>query len=227
MSVEGSPGGGVSRAAPGPARRPSRRAAVIDAAVTVFAERGFADATIPEIAEAADLAPTGVYYHFATKEELFDSVVRQVYSAVDAVAEQARPYAESGDADTLRATISAVWQWAAAHPDHARILYRSPDATPASRVMRREHEQRHVERAYGYLEEDSSRLVRASAAESHAAAALQVRTLIRVQIAVLAAITAGGSLDGRPVEEVRVELHRLSDRLMFGDAATGPTDPLT
>jgi AcrR family transcriptional regulator len=209
---------GVDRGgAKGPAHRPSKRAAVIDAAVRVFARRGFADASIPEIAEAAELAPTGVYYHFATKDELFDSVVRQVYSAVDAVVEAVRPYGESGGADTLRATISAVWDWAAEHPDQAKILYQQlPDATPASRVMRQEHEQRHVERAYGYLEDGSSQLTRQSAAESHAAATLTVRTLIRVQIATLAAITAGGRLDSRPVGEVRAELELLSSRLVFG-----------
>jgi AcrR family transcriptional regulator len=190
---------------------------VIEAAVRVFAERGFADAGIPEIADAAGLAPTGVYYHFATKDELFDSVVRQVYSAVDAVVEAVRPYDRAGGADTLRATISAVWEWAAEHPDHAKILYQQlPDATPASRVMRQEHEQRHVERAYGYLDENSSQPTRLSAAESHAVATLTVRTLIRVQIATLAAITAGGSLDARPAEETRAELDRLTSRLMFG-----------
>jgi AcrR family transcriptional regulator len=203
--------------AKGPAHRPSKRAAVVEAAIKVFAARGFADASIPEIAEAADLAPTGVYYHFATKDELFDSVVRQVYTAVDAVVEQARPYDVPGGPDTLLATIEAVWGWASTHPDHAKILYQQmPDATPASRVMRQEHEQRHVERAYGYLEESSSELARASAAESHAVATLTVRTLIRFQIATLAAVVPGGALEARSVASVRAELDRVSQRLVYG-----------
>lgn len=207
----------MTETAKGPAHRPSKRTAVIEAAIRVFAARGFADASIPEIADVAQLAPTGVYYHFATKDELFDSVVRQVYSAVDAVVERVRPYGEPGGVDTLRATIEAVWDWASAHPDHAKILYQQmPDATPASRVMRQEHEQRHVERAYGYLEEGSSELARASAAESHAAATLTVRTLIRFQIATLAAVVPGGMLETRSVATVRAELDRVSMWLMFG-----------
>jgi len=208
--------GQATDGAKGPAHRPSKRTGVIEAAIKVFAARGFADASIPEIAEAAELAPTGVYYHFATKDELFDSVVRQVYSAVDAVTEAARPYGETGGPETLLATIRAVWKWAAEHPDHAKILYQAPDATPASRVMRQEHEQRHVERAYGYLDEDSSQLTRSTAAESHAVATLTVRTLIRVQIATMGAITAGGSLESRAVDEVAAELEALTSRLMFG-----------
>jgi AcrR family transcriptional regulator len=200
-----------------PAHRPSKRASVVAAAIRVFAERGFADAGIPEVAAAADLAPTGVYYHFATKDELFDAVIRQVYSEVDAVTELARPYAQAGGPDALRAVISAVWDWAAAHPEQATILYQQmPDATPASRVMRQEHEQRHVERAYAYLDDDSSQPARASAAESHAAATLTVRALIRFEMAALAAISAGGGLATYAAGVVRQEVERVSERLLFG-----------
>ena len=48
-----------------PAHRPSRRDEIVDAAIVVFGQRGFVDTSISDIAEAADVAVTAVYYHFA------------------------------------------------------------------------------------------------------------------------------------------------------------------
>jgi AcrR family transcriptional regulator len=45
------------------------------AALTVFAERGFRGATMPEIAARAGVAPANLYRYYQNKEALFDAVV--------------------------------------------------------------------------------------------------------------------------------------------------------
>ena len=63
---------GLKRAA----HRPSRRREIIDAATVVFAREGYAEANVEDIAQAAGVAPTAIYYHFGGKEELFAQALR-------------------------------------------------------------------------------------------------------------------------------------------------------
>ncbi|WKG03825.1 TetR/AcrR family transcriptional regulator [Mycolicibacterium sp. HK-90] len=50
------------------------RAVLLDAAEEVFAEKGFAPATLDDIARAAGYTKGAIYKHFATKEDLFLAV---------------------------------------------------------------------------------------------------------------------------------------------------------
>jgi AcrR family transcriptional regulator len=50
------------------------RSVLLDAAEEVFAEKGFAPATLDDIARAAGYTKGAIYKHFATKEELFLAV---------------------------------------------------------------------------------------------------------------------------------------------------------
>ena len=68
-----------------PAHRPSRRNDIIDAAIRLFARKGFVDAAISDVADEADVVVTAVYYHFAGKEELFSAAVHRVFESISAV----------------------------------------------------------------------------------------------------------------------------------------------
>ncbi|CAN5525239.1 TetR/AcrR family transcriptional regulator [soil metagenome] len=61
-------------------RRATTRAALIDAARALFAERGFAGTGREEIVERAGVTRGAMYHHFGSKEQLF----RAVYEAVEA-----------------------------------------------------------------------------------------------------------------------------------------------
>ncbi len=50
------------------------RSLLLDAAEDVFAEKGFAPATLDEIASVAGYTKGAIYKHFATKEDLFLAV---------------------------------------------------------------------------------------------------------------------------------------------------------
>ena len=62
-------------------RRDEVRTGVLAAAATVFAQRGFAGATIDEIAAAAGFTKGAVYSNFASKDELFLALMDAEVSA--------------------------------------------------------------------------------------------------------------------------------------------------
>lgn len=58
-------------------RKADRPAEIVEAALAVFAEKGFAAARLDEIARRAGVSKGAVYLYFATKEDLFRAVVGQ------------------------------------------------------------------------------------------------------------------------------------------------------
>ncbi|MFZ4619534.1 MAG: TetR/AcrR family transcriptional regulator [Bacteroidota bacterium] len=65
-----------------------RRKHIIDAARTVFAENGFTETTIEQIAASAEIARATLYKIFPTKEELYLCVVEDVFEGICVVAQQ-------------------------------------------------------------------------------------------------------------------------------------------
>jgi len=59
-------------------RREKTQTAIVKAAKRIFGERGFAAATMDDIAAGARVAKGAVYHHFPTKEALFEAVFEQV-----------------------------------------------------------------------------------------------------------------------------------------------------
>src|SRR3954471_4486804 len=58
-------------------RKADRPGEIVDAALHVFAEKGFAAAKLDEIARRAGVSKGALYLYFETKEELFRAVVQQ------------------------------------------------------------------------------------------------------------------------------------------------------
>jgi AcrR family transcriptional regulator len=58
-------------------RKADRPGEIVEAAMTVFAERGFAAAKLDEIARRAGVSKGALYLYFETKEQLFRAVVDQ------------------------------------------------------------------------------------------------------------------------------------------------------
>lgn len=94
------------------------RAAVVQAAEQLFAERGFAAATIDDVAEQARVTKGAVYHHFDGKQDLFRAVVEQLYQRlVVALADPPLEQRLSMDAD-LWDVICAAYQ---ARLDHVSV----------------------------------------------------------------------------------------------------------
>jgi AcrR family transcriptional regulator len=58
-------------------RKAARPSEIVEAALHLFAERGFAATKLEDVANAAGIGKGTIYLYFATKEELFRAVVRQ------------------------------------------------------------------------------------------------------------------------------------------------------
>ena len=78
---------------PAPSRRERRRREVheqiVDAALRLFEEKGFAATTALEIAEAADVAEKTFYNHFETKQQLIAEIAQRKFGAMAGLLAQA------------------------------------------------------------------------------------------------------------------------------------------
>jgi len=94
-------------------RKADRPAEIVDAALAVFAEKGFAAARLEEIARRAGVSKGALYLYFETKEELFRAVVSQA----------------------IAPNVAAVRAMAAAHPGPLSDLLRGVTAHVAKVVQ--------------------------------------------------------------------------------------------
>ena len=111
---------------------------LLDAALVLFAERGFAGTSIGDVEAAAGFTRRGgtVYKHFGSKRELFDAAIER----------HARNISEAGDLSALlplgdlRAELTLVARFMLAELDNAEQLHRAferagPDADAARERM--------------------------------------------------------------------------------------------
>jgi AcrR family transcriptional regulator len=196
-----------------PTHRPSRRDEIVDAAIGVFAHKGFVDASVGDVATAAGVAVTAVYYHFDGKEDLFGASMARVLSAMDAVVVEARPDGAHADEAALHRVIDAMWAWVDANPDAARLVHlHSGGATRQTAAMRREFDERRLHRAYAYLGDEDRP---GGPAARRAAATLAIRTIVDLLIDVQHFRLLGGPLADRPPDEVRAAVHDVVSRILF------------
>lgn len=195
-----------------PAHRPSRRNEIVDAAIRLFARKGFVDAAISDVAEEADVVVTAVYYHFSGKEELYSAAVHRVFDSISAVVSAARPDGVDEGIAGLVAVIDAVWNWIDAHPDEATLLYlQLPGATRQISTLRQEFEEQHAQRAFGYFSEDGGGRTPAA---RRARQTLTARSLVDVLISVHTMRLLDGPLSSHNPDQLRKAVHRLAERLV-------------
>lgn len=89
---------------PRPQNREERRRQIIAGLAEVMAERGYAKATVQEIAKAAGLTPGLVHYHFQSKQQILIALIEELAETVRA---RLRTSTESQD-DRLHAAIDAL-----------------------------------------------------------------------------------------------------------------------
>lgn len=71
---------------------------VIDAAAEVFARRGYAAATVQDVADALGILKGSLYHYIKTKEDLLFRLMEEIHEDVDALVADVR---ESGGADPV------------------------------------------------------------------------------------------------------------------------------
>src|ERR1700761_3203397 len=68
-----------------PAKGRRRDREVLKAATTVFYRRGYADATVQDVADAVGMLKGSLYYYIKSKEELLYRLATEVHDGVDAL----------------------------------------------------------------------------------------------------------------------------------------------
>lgn len=100
--------------------RQARRRRIQEAARTVFAERGYAGASIELIARAAQLSVGAIYLYFRSKEDLYVSLIEDALTVFDVEMGQVRDQMETGK--RLRETWNILVRWAERDAEGPRIL---------------------------------------------------------------------------------------------------------
>ena len=102
---------------------PERRELILDAALEVFARRGFHGSSIDEIAQAAGVSKALIYEHFPSKRDLHISLlerhVQEIFERLAAAAATSDP----GEV-RLRAGVDAFLEFVETRRDAFRMLFR-------------------------------------------------------------------------------------------------------
>ncbi len=125
----------------------NRRRQILDAALEVFAERGYEGASVAAIAERCRLSKGLVYFYFRSKEDLFVRVVRrkfaELYHKLRAVERQSGPFEER--LERLLATQLAYYRENQAfYKLLSAIGSELPALTPAFQARVRSHSEREL-----------------------------------------------------------------------------------
>jgi len=100
-----------------------RRAEILDAAYRVFAERGFEQATMAEIAGVAGVAKGTLYLYYPSKQDIYDAALRQSAVDVDALTKSALGGARTAG-EKIQAFIGTKLRYFEEHRDFFRLSER-------------------------------------------------------------------------------------------------------
>ena len=124
-------------------RQADRRRQILAAAVKVFAEKGFHQARVGDIAEEAGIAYGLVYHYFDSKEELLETIFRTTWTEMLARVEEVES-AGVPAAEAVRQVTALLLRTWRRDPDLVRVLVRE--------VTRNQHVQQEIEEITSAME---------------------------------------------------------------------------
>lgn len=123
-------------------QRAARREAILQAARTVFARKGFHGTTIADIAEQAGIALGTFYLYFPSKNAVFAALHDRLFDLIGRAAARGAP-AGAGLREDVRARISAVFETCGSNRELLRLVVLNADPTsPEARDMARASRER-------------------------------------------------------------------------------------
>ncbi|CAM4405952.1 TetR/AcrR family transcriptional regulator [Palleronia rufa] len=99
-----------------------RRQAILDAAQSLFMERGWEIVTIADVLEVADISKGGFYHHFTAKDDLLTGIVTRMTDHALVAAEAARKETSGNALARLNAFIGGSLRWNTENPDSLRVF---------------------------------------------------------------------------------------------------------
>ena len=97
-------------------RKEARPQELLDAALTLFVEKGFAASRAEEVAQRAGVSKGTLYLYYPSKEELFKAVVRHNLSSLIAEGEETASQFEGSSSELLSHLLHTWWQRVGATP---------------------------------------------------------------------------------------------------------------
>jgi AcrR family transcriptional regulator len=91
-------------------RKEARPQELLDAALALFVEKGFAATRAEEVAQKAGVSKGTLYLYYPSKEELFKAVVRQNLSTLIAEGEEAAASFEGSSSELLSYLLHTWWE---------------------------------------------------------------------------------------------------------------------
>ena len=113
-----------------------RRVRILDAAVEVFAERGYTAAKMQDIAARAGVVPSVLYDHFGSKRELHITLLE--LHALQLRERSLSPPEGASVEDMVRASIASYFEFVEKDPFLFRFLHRDLPADPEIADVRQE-----------------------------------------------------------------------------------------
>lgn len=104
-------------------RKQRTRQALLDAALELLADRGFASLSLREVAKRAGIVPTAFYRHFASMEELGVALVEEATRTLRDMIRAARTDRNSYRR-MIQASVRTLYEHVRAQEDHFRFLTR-------------------------------------------------------------------------------------------------------
>jgi len=99
----------------------SRKDRILDAALRIFAEKGFQETTISEISKEAGVSEATIYEHFGTKEDLLFAIPPKITDERIAEMERMLPFFKGSEAK-LRALLRGFIDLYENTPDYSALL---------------------------------------------------------------------------------------------------------
>ena len=91
-------------------RKQERPQELLDAALTLFVEKGFAASRAEEVAQRAGVSKGTLYLYYPSKEELFKAVVRHNLSSLIAEGQELAAQFEGSSSDLLAELLRIWWE---------------------------------------------------------------------------------------------------------------------
>jgi len=130
--------------------RAVRETQMLEVAGRVFAARGFHEASMDEIAEAAGISKQMLYNYFGSKEGLYFAYVNLAYRDIIAAIDEAVAGAVAAGSppdQQLRAGVHAYYLYIGEHRDAFRVLFREMGDPGGELAQQRRRLSRRVEAA--------------------------------------------------------------------------------
>src|SRR5690606_13905355 len=190
------------------ARADATRQALLDAALKVFGDRGYADAGIAEIVERSGISVGSIYHHYGGKAGLYVALWEDLNAEQEASAAQAVSAArKEGETDPIalfiagaRAYLRVCW----GRREAAR-LFLDGEGPPGSSLMRRSRAQHWIAQ--------NTKLLRGLAADQPPGRAEQVLSLVLTSVIGEAGREIATAEDEEEASEIIEEVCRILIRL--------------